>query len=161
MPARALAAMATIRTPGVERASATDLAPPRRRRSVWRSTRSADPTRASSRMRAGRATDRSNPYWTIPPTMLAKHDRDERHQRVEVAPLGRDARPDDDEIAGHRDRQAGLLDQDQAGDRQDGRGIGRHQASSGSIRKLGPPLQTSNGASSVADVSSGKTSLSR
>jgi hypothetical protein len=70
--ARALAAIATIRRPGVTRAAATPRAPLRPSRSVCDSIRQAEPMRARNLSIAGRAIDRSRANWTVPPRTLAR-----------------------------------------------------------------------------------------
>ena len=126
-PARALAAIATIRTPGVDLAIATDGAPPRRNRSVWRSTRSRAPRRPSSLSIAGRAIERRRPYWRNAARDARNDDGDEGDERIEFAAPGRDPCPDDDEVAGHRDRHARLFDEDEHDDGDQREGLRSHR----------------------------------
>ena len=114
--ANALAATATMRSPGVDRATATDLAPPRRRRSVSRSRPLGrrDPAEDAEQERSS-----NGPHQCVlhrAAEDAGRHDRHQGHDRVDLAARRCDAGPDDDQVARHWNRQAGLLDEDQPDD---------------------------------------------
>lgn len=78
-----------------------------------------------------------------------EHDRHERDERVQLAPIGRHSRADDHEIARHRDRHAGFLDQDQPGDCQEPGRDGFYQRSGVLASRSGSSSDWSVSASSL------------
>ena len=143
-PASALAAIATIRSPvSIARRDRSRRRPAEGGRS---GDRPGPPTESPEQPEHGRP--RHGPEQAVLDEATDDAGEDDaraRASRVELAATRRDARADDDEVARHGDRQAGLLHQDQAGDGQDRRELGRHpvlerQGSSRRRRRVMPAM---------------------
>ena len=118
-PARALAAIATIRRPGVARATATPRVPRRRSRSVAGSSRvGPDSNPGQQRQQDTSGGPAQQQELDAAADDPGNEDHHQAHHRIDLTMRRCNARTDDEQVARNRDRQADLLDQDQAGDRE-------------------------------------------